>query len=173
MAIPFSPGSSWPGIEPRYPALQAHSLPSEPQWPLIAYGLIAHGALFPRNYHWFKENLIESKFSLIKENQQKSFIPWYILKILNIYNIYNSINMPIIYIYIYTHTYIHIVGISIEMKRIMQETPLIILSNNYQSVIHLILSMSFTYSPSRFFNYILSCREIIVSTVYYSLTFYL
>ena len=30
IAIPFSRGSSWPGIKPRSPALQADSLPSEP-----------------------------------------------------------------------------------------------------------------------------------------------
>ena len=30
VAIPFSRASSWPGMEPRSPALQAYSLPSEP-----------------------------------------------------------------------------------------------------------------------------------------------
>ena len=31
IAIPFSRESFWPGVEPRSPALQADSLPSEPQ----------------------------------------------------------------------------------------------------------------------------------------------
>ena len=31
VAFPFSRGSSQPGIKPRSPALQTHSLPAEPQ----------------------------------------------------------------------------------------------------------------------------------------------
>jgi len=39
VAFPFSRGSFKPGIEPRYPALQADSLPAEPQGKLNITGV--------------------------------------------------------------------------------------------------------------------------------------
>ena len=58
IAIPFSKGSSWPGIEPVSPALQADSLPTEPPGKCPWVCVRQWGQIWPMGPRWFVEPCI-------------------------------------------------------------------------------------------------------------------